>query len=106
MDAPLRRRVNRSNDRARRVAVRRWKGITLGVPPEKTWVCCRRGDHNVQGAEHDTGVLQVVVSGPLFLRLYPEREVAVGMTFALKGLLLLNFVEIVFLKTHDDGYFQ
>jgi hypothetical protein len=30
---------------------------------------------------HDAGAVNVVVSGPLFKRLQPEREVAVGMLF-------------------------
>jgi hypothetical protein len=31
--------------------------------------------------EHDAGAVNVVVRGPLFVRLNPEREVAVGMMF-------------------------
>jgi hypothetical protein len=34
-----------------------------------------------QAVEHDAGALNVVVSGPLFVKLQPEREVAVGMIF-------------------------
>ena len=34
--------------------------------------------------EHDAGAVNVVVSGPLFVRLKPEREVAVGMMFTCK----------------------
>lgn len=37
-----------------------------------------------KAVEHDAGAVNVVVSGLMFIRLRPEREVAVGMMFACK----------------------